>query len=51
MTEGVIGIKDLVEFEVMSDELSRIDLAGLHSLQQHRRRHGIDQARRNRDVL
>src|ERR1700687_5394753 len=49
--ESVVGVQNLIELEPMRDQQRRIDPVGLHGLQQPRCRDGVDQARRNADVL
>ena len=50
VSEGVVGLHDVVETESMRDESSGTKLAGLHQFEQQWRRDGVDQARGERDV-
>ena len=42
--ERLVGGQDVVEAETVRDQARRVELLGLHRLQQHRRRGGIDHA-------
>ena len=51
MAEGLVGVEDLVELEAVRDQKLRIDLLGLHGLEQHRRGDdGVHEPRGDGDV-
>src|SRR5690606_10097654 len=50
VSEGVVGLHDVVETESMRDESRGTKLARLHQFEQQWRRHRVDEARRERDV-
>jgi len=50
VSEGVVGLHDVVETESMRDESCGTKLTSLHQFEQQWRRDGVDQARGERDV-
>jgi len=48
--EGFVRIEDLLECETMGNQKFGIEPAGAQRFQQHRRTHGVDEPRGDRDI-